>query len=166
LVAPNWEERNNSGTYRVALVHEGQQNAEKVKRADKMEKIYKYLGKINNSEEELYDFLTIYYLEGGQSKRPSTDSSKSFYKSEIQDIIDNDIDGILRIIEDAKNYEFKLLVHRGLKIGALKMQGNNNIETVDGLPVGTGLQQAIQWFKDDRHQDEYLRLKNQIDLAK
>lgn len=166
LVAPSWDERNKSGTYRVVLVHEGQQKAEKVKRADKMEKIYKYLSKINNSEEELYDLLTVYYLQGGKTKRPSEDSSKSFYKSEIQDIIDEDIDGILEVIEDAKNYEYKLLVHRGLKIGALKMVGSNNIETVDGLPVGTGLQQAIQWFKDDRHQEEYLRLKNQIDLAK
>lgn len=166
LVAPSWEERNSSGTYRVALAHEGQQNAEKVRRADKMEKAYKYLSKISASEEEMFDFLTIYYLEGGKAKRPSEDSTKSFYKSEIQDIIDTDIDGLVRIIDDAKNYEYKLLVHRGLKIGALVMRQGNNIETVDGMPVGVGLQQAIQWFKDDRHQDEYLRLKNQIDLAK
>jgi hypothetical protein len=166
LVAPSWENRTSSGTYRIALVHEGQQNQEKIKRADKMKKAYKYLAKIDSSEEEMFDFLTVYYLENGKSKRPSEDSSKETYYSWLQDIIDNDIDGFVAIVDDAKNYEYKLLVHRGLKVGALVMKGSDKIETVDGIPVGTGLAQAIQWFKDDRHQDEYLTLKNQIELAK
>jgi hypothetical protein len=72
---------------------------------------------------------------------------------------------VIDIIQDADNYEYKLLVHRGLKINALKMVGNR-IETADGIPIGNSLYQAVQWFKDDRHQDEYLRLKNQIELAK
>lgn len=165
LVAPSWQERLGSGTYRIALVHEGQQNFEKVKRADQMKKAYKYLGKIDASEEAMFDFLTIYFLENGRSKRPSEDSNKETYYSELQDIIDTDLAGFLKIVEDSKNYDYKLLVHRGLKIGALKMTGSNKIETVDGIPVGTGLHQAIQWFKDDRHQDEYLTLKNQIELS-
>jgi len=166
IVAPSWETREDSGTYKVALVHEGQQHADKVKKADKMKLAYKYVGKIDSSEEAMYDFLTVYYLENAKSKRPSVDSGKDFYYSEIQDLIDNDLDGVVEIIEDSDNYEYKLLVHRGLKIGALKMVGGNKLETIDGIPIGNSLYQAIQWFKDDRHQDEYLRLKNQIELAK
>lgn len=165
LVAPSWQERMHSGTYKVALVHEGQENTDKLKRADLMEKAYKYMSKIGSSEEEMFDFLTVYYLENGKSKRPSEDSSKSFYRSELQDIIDKDLDGFVSIVDDAKNYEYKLLVHRGLKIGALKLEGSK-LETVDGMPIGNSLHQAIQWYKDDRHQNEYLTLKNQIDLAK
>ena len=165
-VAPSWEGRENSGTYKVALVHEGQQHIDKVKKADKMQIAYKYLSKVDSSEETMYDFLTIYYLENAKSKRPSADSSKSFYKSEIQDLIDNDLNGVVDIIEDVRNWDYKLLVHRGLKIGALKMVGGTRIETTDGIPIGNSLYQAVQWFKDDRHQDEYLRLKNQIELAK
>jgi hypothetical protein len=127
LVAPSWQERLNSGTYRIALVHEGQQNFEKVKRADMMKKAYKYLGKIDASEEAMFDFLTIYFLENGKSKRPSMDSNKETYYSEIQDLIDADIAGFVKIIDDAKNYEYKLLVHRGLKIGALVMKGSDKI---------------------------------------
>lgn len=166
MIAPSWGERFSSGTYRVALVHEGQQTEEKEKRADKLEKAYKYLGKINSSAEDMFDFLTIYYLQNAKSKRPSEDSTKGFYKSEIQDLFDNDLDGVMKIIEDAANYDFKLTVHRGLKVGALKMVQGNKIETIDGVPMGNSLQQAVQWLKDDRHQDEYLRLKNQIELAK
>jgi hypothetical protein len=166
LVAPSWDDRLESGTYKVALVHEGQQHGEKVKKADKMKAAYKYLSKIDSSEEELFDFLTIYYLETTKSKRPSQDSGKDFYSAEIQDLIDNDLDGVIAIIDDSKNYEYKLLIHRGIKISALKMVGGNKIETADGVPIGNSLKQAIQWFKDDRHQDEYLRIKNQIDLAK
>jgi hypothetical protein len=166
IVAPSWQDKFMSGTYKIALVHEGQQNTDKVKRADQMEKVYKYLGKIDSSDEAMFDFLTIYYLENGKSKRPSEDSTKSFYKSEIQDLIDNNLEQVVKIIDDAANYEYKLLVHRGLKIGALVMVSGDKIETVDGRPVGNGLHQAIQWFKDDRHQDDYLTLKNQIELAK
>lgn len=166
MVAPSWQSRLDSGTYRIALVHEGQQNVDKLKRSDQMQKVYKYLGKINSSEEEMFDFLTIYHLENGNSKRPSEDWNKGTYVSEIQEIIDKDLNGFVKIVDDVVNYDFKLLVHRGLKIGALTMVGGNKIETVDGIPVGNGLKQAVQWYKDDRHQNEYLTLKNQIDLAK
>lgn len=166
VVAPSWQDRFLSGTYKVALVHEGQQNIEKVKRADMMKKIYKHLAKIDSSEEAMFDLLTVYYLENGKSKRPSEDSNKEFYYSEIQDLIDNDPEGLSAIVDDADNYEYKLLIHRGLKIGALVMNSGDKIETVDGRPVGNGLKQAIQWFKDDRHQDDYLTLKNQIELSK
>ena len=166
LVAPDWDKRENSGTYKIAIVHEGQTYVEKAKKADKMKTVYKYLTKIDSSEETMYDFLTIYYLENAKSKRPSENSGKDFYYSEIQTLIDDDLDGVIDIVEDVANFEYKLLIHRGLKIGALKMIGGNKIETADGIPIGNSLYQAVQWFKDDRHQDEYLRLKNQIELSK
>lgn len=165
LVAPSWNDRLESGTYRIALVHEGQESKEKVKKADKMQKAYKYIGKIESSSQEMFDFLTVYYLQNAKSKRPSEDSDKDFYKSEIQDLLDTDLDGVIEIIDDADNYEYKLLVHRGIKTGALKMIQGDKIETVDGVPLGNSLSQAVQWLKDDRHQDEYLRLKNQIELS-
>lgn len=166
IVAPTWDLRLGSGTYRIALQHEGQQHTDKVKKADKMKKAYKYFSKIDSSSEAMFDFLTVYFLENAKSKRPSEDSDKDFYYSEIQDLIDTDLNGVCEVIDDEANYDYKLLVHRGLKAGALKMVGGTNIETVDGMPVGKSLYQAIQWLKDDKHQDEYLRLKNQIDLAK
>ena len=166
IVAPEWDKRLSSGTYRVALQHEGQQNTEKVKKADMMKKAYKYLSKIDSSSETMFDFLTIYYLENAKSKRPSENSDRDFYYTEIQDLIDTDLDGVVQIIEDEDNYEFKLLIHRGLKTSTLKLVSGGNIETADGIPVGKSLHQCIQWLKDDKHQDEYLRLKNQIELAK
>ncbi|MCK5643513.1 MAG: hypothetical protein KAJ19_22070, partial [Gammaproteobacteria bacterium] len=155
-----------SGTYRIALQHEGQQHTEKIKKADMMKKAYKHLSKIDSSAETMFDFLTIYYLENAKSKRPSENSHKDFYYSELQDLIDNDLAGVVEIIEDTANYDFKLLIHRGLKTSALKMVGGGHIETMDGIPIGKSLYQCIQWLKDDKHQDEYLRLQNQIDLAK
>ena len=40
LVAPSWEKRLDSGTYKVALVHEGEQHNEKARKADKMKMAY------------------------------------------------------------------------------------------------------------------------------
>ena len=71
LVAPEWDKRLYSGTYRIALQHEGQQYIEKIKKADMMKKAYKHLSKIDSSSDAMYDFLTIYYLENAKSKRPS-----------------------------------------------------------------------------------------------
>ena len=136
LVAPEWDQRLMSGTYRIALQHEGQQHTDKIKKADQMKKAYKHLSKIDSSGDTMYDFLTIYYLENAKSKRPSENSDKDFYYSEIQDLIDEDLAGVCEIIDDTDNYEFKLLVHRGLKVGALKFIGAGNIETLDGIPVG------------------------------
>ena len=107
MVAPSWQERLSSGTYRIALVHEGQQNQDKVQRADQMKKAYRYLAKIDSSEEAMFDFLTIYFLENGKSKRPSSDSNKETYYSEIQDVIDTDLNGFVKIVDDAKNYDYK-----------------------------------------------------------
>jgi len=166
IIAPTWEGRLDSGTYRVALQHDGQQHTEKIKKADSMKKAYKHLSKIDSSSEAMFDFLTIYYLENAKSKRPSQDSDKDFYYSEIQDLIDTDLAGVVEIIDDTDNYEHKLLIHRALKIGALKMAAGGHIETLEGVPVGKSLYQAIKWLKDDKNQDEYLRLQNQIDLAK
>lgn len=166
LVAPNWETRENSGTYKVALVHEGEQHVDRVKRADMMKKAYKYLSKIDSSSESMYDFLTVFYLDSGKGKMPSAESNKDYYYSEIQTLIDNNLKEVIDLIDDAANYEYKLLIHRALKIRALKMIAGNKIETVDGIPVGNSMKQAIAWFKDDKHQDEYLRIKNQIELAK
>jgi hypothetical protein len=164
IVAPNWESRFLSGTYRVAVVHEGEQNKEKTRKADLMQEAYRYFGKIDNSEEEMFDFLTVYYLEKAKSKRPSTDWDKGTYKAEIQDLFDNDLKGVVELIRDMDNYQYKLMVHRGLKINALRIM-NNRIETADGVPLGNSLKQAVQWLKDSRNQDEYLRLKNQIELS-
>jgi hypothetical protein len=166
IVAPDWDNRFSSGTYRIALVHEGEQHHEKARKADKMQKVYKYLSKIDGSKDSMYDFLTIYYLETAKSKRPSEDSDSEFYRSEIQDLIDTDLDSVIKIIDDADNYDFKLMIHRGLKLNILKMNHGNKIETADGIPMGNGLTQTIQWLKDDRHQDELLRLQNQIELSK
>ena len=79
-------------------------------------------------------------------------------------MLDTNLDKVIAVIDDADNYEYKLMVHRGIKIGALRTNGNQ-IETIDGVPIGHSLQQAVQWLKDDRHQDDYLRLKNQIELS-
>jgi hypothetical protein len=166
LIAPNWEQREWSGTYRIALVHEGEQHVDKIKKADMMKKAYKYLSKIDSSGEAMFDFLTIFYLDTNKGKQPSKESDKDYYYAEIQSLIESNLQDVVGLIDDAANYEYKLLVHRGLKIGALKLIGGNKIETIDGTPVGNNLSQAISWFKDDKHQDEYLRIKNQIELAK
>ena len=165
LIAPSWEQRFASGTYRIALVREGQQYIDKARKTDRMKRIYKYVGKIDGSEESMYDFLTIYYLENAKSKRPAEDGNKGYYIAEIEDLIEKDSEGVLAIIEDADNYDYKLLVHRGIKSGAL-VYTTNGIETVDGIPLGRNMKQAISWLKDDKHQDEYLRLKNQVELSK
>lgn len=166
LVAPNWKVREDSGTYRIALVHEGEEHVDRVKKADMNKKAYKYLAKIDSSAEAMYDFLMIFYLETNKSKQPSKDSDKDYYYSELQTLIEEHLDEVVRLIDDVDNYEYKLLVHRAIKIGALKLIAGNKVETVDGIPVGNTLKQCVSWLKDDKHQDEYLRIKNQIELSK
>jgi len=165
-VAPSWEERENSGDYKIVLVREGQQHVDKVRKSDKMKKAYAYFGKLDSSADKMYDFLYVYYLNNADMKRPSQTSSKDFLQSEIQDIVDKDVDGFLEIANDEEGYELKLLVMRAVEKGVLNYSRTSGFETQESVPLGRSLPQAVIFLKDTRNQEEFIRIKNQVELAK
>lgn len=161
-VAPSWEDRFNIATYKVALVEEGHEEEVRTRRADNLEKVNKFFYQINESKSKLRDLLTIYWLENKTNKRPPENASIDWYKAEVQNLIDTDLDAMLRIVDDKDNYEYKVLVNKAVTLSILEYNSELGYTLSDGTPMGETLKSAIRFLKDPKNQEKYLRLKTQV----
>jgi len=162
-VAPSWEKRFDQGTYRIALVDSEYRSESESNRAKKLAEAFKFFTPIMNSQVRMYEFLMVYWLENRNSTKPSKDSNVNWLSSEIQKLIDNELNKFLKTVNS--NYEDKLLLHQAIEAGALTLSGNTFV-TVDGLPVGNSISEAILYFKDERNQEQRLKLLALIDSKK
>lgn len=155
VVAPSWEERFNQGTYRIALVDSDYKYQEETSKAVKLAKAYEFFNSLMKSQQKMYEFLMVYWLENKKAAKPSKDSSQEWLIGQIQNIIDNNLNGFLKLINS--NYKEKLFIHKAIEAGALSLV-NNTFVTTDGLPVGNNLEDVIMYFKDERNQEQRLKL--------
>jgi len=115
-VAPSWEDRYESGEYRFALVKEGYKQEQQNKRAEQNLVAYPIFSKMSASSQSMYDFLCVYHLKGKLSKRPSETLNKEAYQGQIQEILDNDMEGFIAITGDPE-YTNKLKVSNAIQHG-------------------------------------------------
>jgi len=134
IVAKSWDERFDQGTYKIVLVESTYAVETKASKADKLAEAYKYFGKMMSSQSKMYEFLSIYWLENKNALKPHKDAKIDFLKSEIQGVIDKDIDGFIKLMSEG--YDEKLVIHQGMVSGALTRSGNTFM-TFDGTPIGS-----------------------------
>lgn len=162
IVAPTWDDRFNSKTYKMVLVKENEQEIEKSVNVENKMKAYKFLDTIINSSQKMYEFLYIYYMESKYTGKPSPDASKEWYINEINKVIDNDLKGFMKVISNESLFKIKLLILKGIKAGALKML-NGNFELPEGKPIGKSLDETVKYFLEEKHQEDLLRVKGLIE---
>ncbi len=158
LVAPNYTERLEKGTYRFALVDTDEEVVEKRKASDKKSKAYRALGKMENSDTRLRNFFKVY-----GTKRVPADATKDWMVAEIDTIIENDLNGFLAIVDDA-NYDDKILISEALDVKALFRKADNTYELPGGKNLGT-LDETIKFLKDSRNSDTLLTIKARIEAV-
>jgi len=163
VVAPNWDSRYDHGTYRIVLVESDFKAKEQSSRAIKLGKAFRFFNSIMNSQVEMYELLSVYWLENRKASRPAPDSDINWLQGEIQTIIDKDLDTFLRLIET--DYEERLLVHNAMRAGAISIESGMFLN-VDRVPVGNTITDVIMYYKDERHQEEKLRLLALIESNK
>lgn len=163
VVAPDWASRYNQGTYKIVIVEDSYDMEEKSSRSMKLGEAYKHFNKIMGSQVEMYELLSVYWLENRKAAKPSEDSKPEWLRAEIQRIIDEDIDTFLKLIKT--NYEEKLVVHKGMKAGAITRSGEMFIN-MEGAPVGNSINEVLLYYKDERHQEEKLKLLALIEADK
>lgn len=167
LIAPSWRERFDSGTYKMAMVKESEKHNETVTRAELNLKAYEYLRNIQGSEEKLHNTLAIYLLSKKSGKLVPSNVSKEFYLSEIQSIIESDIKGFVQfIVDDKDNLETKALIVNALKQNVIKFSISRGFETMDGIPFGMSLNQAVAFLDNVANQEHLLMIQNQVELTK
>lgn len=155
-IATSWSERYDKRTYRYALVEEGEEAKEKTTRADKLAKAYEYFGNLNSDKDEMIKFLRIY------GKRPSSNSDENFLKAQLSSIIDEDLDGFLRILDDP-NYEMKDFINRALSIGALTKE-KNQYKLPGGDIIGRSIEETIEWLSDPANNDVYTHIQDKLEM--
>jgi len=162
-VAPGWGYRFEKGTYKFAVVGEGQEIEENVTRTEDMKQAYMLFGKMDSSVDKMKDFLFVYYLHKKEAKRPPRDAGVDWLKAEIQKILDVDLSLFLEISSDEK-YDTKLLIIKSVDAGALSRERHQYFIPGDEKPVGV-LDEMIEFLEDDRNQEVKMKLLHQVDNA-
>ena len=161
IVCDNWENRFDQGSHKLVLVEEGYESESKATVASDRIKAYGIFAKMQNSQVKLYEFLSVYWLENPTAMRPSPDTNLQTLIAQVEDIISNNTKKFLEII--SQDYENKLIIHNGIRSGVIKLIGSVFVLMPDEIPVGSSLKEVIIYFKDERHQEDRLKLIAQID---
>lgn len=163
-VAPSWGERFNSGTYKIALVQDKETLTDIVSKSEKRQEAYKYLGVLQKSTEDMYDCLSIYWLNSKSYNQPPKDSTKDFYTGEIEKIIQSDLDGFVAIVRDKDNYPIKVLIHKAVRLNVVSFSISEGFVTKDRIPLGLTLGDAVSFLKNPKNQEHYFRIENYVKM--
>lgn len=161
-VAPSWEDRFEDGAYRFALTDPNHQDVAKSVKADRMKTIYRHFASIDAVSVKMYDFLSVYWMQVPKSRRPDPQSSSDVFKSMIQDIIDSDPNGYMRVIEDT-NYETKLFLNRAMAAGYIDRSGVRGDYNIDGRYLGKNLDEAVSNILSSEFHADLLRVRALLD---
>jgi len=161
IIAPNWTSRFDKGTYKFALVEEGEELVDKVSNLEDKKNAYIHLSKIDKSSDKMTDFLYVYYLTKKDAKRPPTNASIDWLKNELGRIIEEDLKIFNDILGD-KDYILKLLIQKSVKVGALLR--NKHLYFVPGADKAIGtIEDLIEYLDNDKNQDLRIKLMHQIE---
>jgi len=163
-VAASWSERYNSGTYKIALVRDEETLVDIVSKSSKRQEAYKYLTVLQKSTSEMYDFLAIYWLSSKSYNQPPEDSTKEFYTAEYERLVEKDLDGLVAVIKDKDNYPIKILLNKAVKLNVLSYSISNGFVTVEGIPLGLTMSDAVSFLKNPKNQEHYLRIENYVKM--
>lgn len=161
-IAPSWDKRFDQGTYRLALMDATVEDDLSANKADKLGKAYGFYNSIKNSRTKMHEVISVYWLENRKAIKPEDNANIEWLKKEISRIISENLDGFINLIES--NYEEKLLIHTGLKSGSLRLNGKTFM-TADGDVLGDSLREAILYYRDERHNENKLKLIAQIEAV-
>lgn len=164
-VAPSWAEKDSSPAYKFALVDAQEIEQTKSKKADAKKKAYMFLGKIENSQKKMLDFLRVF------GERPANNATIDWLKGQIDTIIDNPakLVKMLELIDDP-NYEIKLFIEDAVDCGAITkkdrkyyLPGGDALNPAD--PTLNGTISILKKYKEETD-TVYLNIMQQIENSK
>lgn len=163
-IAPSWEKRFSKGTYKFALVEEGQREEAEVNETENLAEAYVAFSKMKNSATKMTNFLNVYYSTRPGSKRVPSNATKEFLVAEIGKIIKSELREFLAITKDA-DYDNRVFVQTALRVGAVVRKGNAYALPEGGI-IGTTIPEVIAYVKNDLNNDEVLKIKARIEASK
>jgi len=160
-IAPSFTERYDKGTYKFALVFEGEEDKIKNQKIDVKKDAYMLFGKIDGSAKKMSDFLWIYYLTDKEAKRLPNNPGIDYLRGEIGRIIEEKTGTFLNIMTDP-DFETKVLVQKAINNGLIHRDGMTF--TVFGEPTSkNSLDGLIAYLKDERNNNIRLSIIGKLD---
>jgi len=163
-IAPTWDDRFMKGTYQFALIEEGEEDNQKLDKADKMKEAYRLYGRLEVSEAKMRDFLWVYFMNYKGGNRPPKQATPKFLQTQIADIVENNTDRFLELANDP-DYETKLLIQKAIDVHALAFRKGKYYVGEDAEPIG-GLQDIVEYLDDDKNQQDRMKIIHLIDQKK
>ncbi len=158
-IAPNWNAKYDSGEYKFALVDEEETIKDNVNKSDLNKKAYKYLGKIEDSVEDMTMVIRL------ASNKIVKSKDLEFLQSEVQKIIDTNIKGFVEVMED-KSFGTKAFINKALDAKALDRTVKGGYALKGGDEIGRTLSETVEFLESNKNQDIFLKLKAQIENKK
>jgi hypothetical protein len=156
-IAPSFKDRF-EGDFKYALVDQDSESNERAKKAHTVKEAYKKLGQMEESIETMSNFLLVY------GKKPGNNPRQEFLVSEIDKIIENDLNGFMSIVED-EDFETKLLITKAIEIGAINRPTKTRYELPGGDVIGNSLQQTVDYLNNPLNQENYILIKNRVEVS-
>lgn len=151
-------------SYKFYIADEGEDVKRKATGVDAMKEAFKFYGKMSSSASEMINFLKQYKLKNSRFKKPiPNDAKEEWLKSEISDIIDNDLELFLEVVNDAY-YEDKKLLIEGLEAGAILLDGRS-FQTPEGVHLGDTPNEVVRFLKDHLNNEIKLQILGRIENA-
>lgn len=162
-IAPNWSVRFDKGTYKFALVEQGEELIDNVSNLEEKKNAYILLDKMDSSSDKMKDFLYVYYLTKKDAKKPPRNATIDQLKNTIGVIIEDDLKTYLSILND-DYYTLKLLIQKAIEAGALRR--DRHLYSLPGAdkPIGV-IEDLIDFLDDPKNQDVRMKLMHQIEIA-
>lgn len=158
-VAPNVESRLKKGTYRFVLCELDYEDTSRAKKAEQKRKAFKEFEKMSESRDLMMDFLTTYYYKI-PGKRVPEGAKIEWLQAEIDKIIEDDLDGFLKIVVDPDR-EHKLLIGKALNKRILAKEGST-YSFFQGAIIARNLDNLLLWFKDPRNSEEVTKIEAKV----
>lgn len=160
-IAPTWDDRFKSAEYKFAIVGENQEFMERAKKSDLRKSAHRFMGKIDTSPQQMRIFLEMYMKE--QNVRGKTipgNASRNFLVSKIDEVIETDTAGFLKIAEDP-NYTDKEFIYRAIEGGFIIKKGKAQY-TIMGDDETFSFIELIEYFKSNESNKIHATIATQL----
>jgi hypothetical protein len=163
-IAPDWESRNNKGSYLFAITRENEIFDSKKSKLDIKKEAFKTYAKLETDKDTLLSILKLI------DKKPiSSDSSLDWLQGKVGEYVDTEPSKFLNIVNDA-SFQTKALINKGVDAGIILRKGNK-YSTIDGLELSyqgqvPSFQNAVTYLDDPKNQEVRALIEARINNTK
>ena len=152
-------------SYKYCIAEEGDEIKRTARTFTDKTKAYKAAGRMEGSIEDMKDFLKQYKLRTPSFKKFIPEDGKAeFFSTEIEKILEKDINTFIDIIEDPL-YEDKKLLVKALEVEAIELVGRS-YQTPEGVHMGDSANEAVKFLNSKSNNEIKLQVIGRIENSK